>query len=129
MVKTYLAYTFKYKRSIDCWLSFTSTDETEPLRICRLDQILEGRIEFKKSSISYEEIFADARKKGIIPMMLILKDGTGNILKQIELGEASKEENWFLTRSQFSEIQYVHEYTKPAISPRISVKNFLSRGI
>ena len=55
MVKTNLAYAFEYKRSIDCWLSFTSTDENEPLRICRLDQILEGRIEFKKSSISYEE--------------------------------------------------------------------------
>ena len=61
-------------------------------------------------------------------MALILKDGSGNILKQIELGEASKEEYWFLTRSQFSEIQYVHEYTKPAIPPRISVKHFLARG-
>ena len=44
------------------------------------------------------------------------------------MGEASKEEYWFLTRSQFSEIQYVHEYTNPAIPPRISVKTFLARG-
>jgi hypothetical protein len=117
-----------YKDSTKCFLQFQDIDGQEPPIEHRLAEILAGNCMLSKTEINYDKLAKDAKEKKIFLVRLVLIDGERNVVKIVNLDNCEKESKWLIPRSQYSYIEYKHEFTSPYPLPNITVKNFLNRG-
>ena len=93
-----------------------------------MTEFLQGTVSLPRIQIRLEDIEKDASQKGIIPLKLVLVDGSNNVSQIIKLDGTNNEKCYMVSKMSLSYIEYMFKHTSPEIPPNITVQMYLVSG-